>query len=386
MKRTRWIYYSIMAACYLAGLYSGLRIYFLVFSVQLFTVLLVALINLWTIYVITYKQELCKKVCVKGEETVLHIDIKNERPVPLSLIEVHVDVVSMRENINLVFGLAPHSGREFHIPVTTPYRGKFPVGMTKVKITDIFGLTTLKIDMRRRPYYRMQEMIVLPRAQTQGAVSSDMVDAKLFRNAYLRQAEQGDSVSSLRLMREGDALKHVHWKKSAQQGSLYVKQYEHPEREHALLLVDTAAHGLTGETLLIYADTVCECAVSVAAHNLRRNRVVQVLYSGVLGPPAVYDRISEIEKLQHQLAMVPFGQDALLNAIQKAGDIAQSPRALFVFTREATPTVTEALERISREFYSVTLVLIGGTRTSGRIHTLHVPPGGNAAEHLHSMD
>lgn len=386
MKRIRWIYYSIMAACYLAGLYTGLRIYFIVFSTQVFAVIAVILINLWTIYVITYKQQLQKKVLVKGEETVLHIDIRNERPVPLSLIEVHVDVVSLRENIDLVFSLAPRSGKQFDIPITTPYRGKFLVGMTKVKITDVFGLTTLHIDMRRRPYYRMQELIVLPKAETNGAVSAEMADAKLFRNTYLKQSEQGDSVSSARLFREGDALKRVHWKKSAQQGALFIKQYEHPERERALVLLDTSAHGLSGEDLLIYADTVCECAASIALHNLLRGRVVQLLFGDALGPPSEYGCIADIEKLQQQLALLTFERSLLFSALKKVSVSTESARALFVLTREATPPLTDALERALLVFNSVTLILVGGSKASGRVYTLTVAPGCNAAESLSSMD
>ncbi len=386
MKRIRWIYYSIMAACYLAGLYSGLRIYFIVFSTQLFAVIAVVLLNLWTIYVLTYKQELGKKICVKGEETVLHLDIRNERPVPLSLVEVHVDVVSLRENISLVFSLPPHSGKDFHIPVTTPYRGKYLVGMTKVKVTDIFGLTTLRIDMRRRPYYRMQEILVLPKAETQGAVSANMADAKLFRNSYLRQSEHGDSVSSARLLREGDELKRVHWKKSAQQGALFVKQYEHPEREQALVLIDTSAQGLSGEAALMYADTMCECAISIALHNVLRGRAVQVLPGDDFDHKATCSSVADLEKLQYQLALLQFERVSLLSALRRVSGTAGPAQALFVLTREATPGLTDMLERSLAQFNSVTLILVGGSKVSGRVHTLYADPGCNAAECLNSIE
>ena len=381
MKRTRWIYYSLMAACYIAGLYSGLRVYFIVFCAQLFAIITVVLINLWTIYVITYKHELPKRVCVKGEEMVLHIDIRNERPIPLSLIEVHVDVVSMRENINLVFSLPPHSGKEFDIPITAAYRGKFMVGMTKMKVTDIFGLTTLRIVMRRR-----LEILVLPKAETQGAVSADMIDTKLFRNAYLKQSEHGDSVSSARLMHEGDELKRIHWKKSAQQGALFVKQYEHPEREQALVVIDTSAHGLSGEDALIYADTICECAATIALNNLLRGRVVQLLPGSALDRPVEYANIADMEKLQRQLALLKFERDALFSALAKVSGTAGPMRTLFVLTREATPGLTSALERTLAQFNSVTLILVGGSKAGGRVYTLYIKPGCNAAECLSSID
>lgn len=395
MKLTRWVYFTMMAVCYVAGMYTGLRIYYIVFAAQLIAIVAVLLINLWTVYAFKYKQELLRKVCVKGEETVLHVEIKNERPVPLSLMEVHVDVVSQSERVNLVFGLAPFSGKEFKIPIAMPYRGSFSVGMTTIKVTDIFGLITFRFDMRRLSYYHMAQLLVLPKAEALGAVAANMVDAKLYSNTYLKQAEQGDSVSGARLYRGGDELKRVHWKKSAQQGALYVKQYEHPERERILLLIDTSAHKLTGEAALIYADTVCECAASIALHSLMRNRVVRVITSegsiaqgtqsmhGTSNAPAEYTSPSDIEKLQRHLAQLTFdGGDALRGALERACSSLESARALFVLTREATPALTEVLERSLSQYNSMTLVLVGGTKAGGRVHTLYVEAGCNAAECL----
>jgi Uncharacterized conserved protein (some members contain a von Willebrand factor type A (vWA) domain) len=383
MKRLRWVYYPVMGISLIAGMYTGLRVFYIVFFTQLFAVTAVLALNLWTAYAFKYKQTLSTDVCEKGKDTKLRLEIINERPIPLSLIEAHVDVVSLREDINLIFSLAPFSGRNFEINIGAPYRGRYQIGMTTLRITDIFGLTVLPFDMRRLPYYRMAELVVLPRAQTAGAVPADIVDTKLFGDAYLKPADQGDSISGARLFHEGDALKRVHWKKSAQQGALFVKQYEYPEREHIVILVDTSPHGLTGEPALIYTDTVCECAASIALHSLTRGRAVHIRNSGGFGAPAVVDTLSRYDSLRRHLAILPFEkEDDLAAAVNQACRQAQKMQALFVITRGTPISPADSLAQTQAARFATTVVLVGGVKSSGRIHSIYVEEGSLAAEDL----
>jgi len=52
-----------------------------------------------------------------------------------------------------------------------------------------------------------------------------------------RRASIGD-FRSLREYREDDSYSHIHWRTSARLGELYVKEFEHPQQEHYLLLLD----------------------------------------------------------------------------------------------------------------------------------------------------
>lgn len=386
MKVLRWVYGTVMAACLVGGMYTGLRIYYIVFFTQLLVVLAMVLINLWTFHSFSYKQELSDKVCVKGGETLLHLEIVNERPVPLSLIEVHVSVVSLNENIRLTFGLAPYSGQTFRIPVHAPYRGRYSIGMTKMKITDIFGLVTIPFDMRRLSYYRMAELIVLPKAQMPSSVSGDIADTKLFSAVYLKHAEQGDSVSGARLYHDGDTLSHINWKKSAQMGKLFVRQYEYPEREHIMLLVDTGLHGLAREEAFVYADTICESAACIALYCLSKNRSISVKNSSGSVSSMECESLSGFDALRRHLAILPFEQNAqLAAAIKKSYSGAVKAQSLFILTRELTPQLAGILDRTFVARTAVTVVLVGGRSVSGRIHTLGIPPGGDAAASLSGM-
>ncbi|MFA5675053.1 MAG: DUF58 domain-containing protein [Christensenellales bacterium] len=384
MKLIKRVFYTIMAACLLTGLYTGLRVYYIVFFTQFFVIITAFSINLWTVRSFKFQQLISSKKCVKGEETILSLELINERPVPLSLLKVHVDVVSLREKVELTFSLAPFSGRKFEIPIALPYRGKFSVGMTTIKITDIFGLVTSRFDMRRLPYYRMAQVIVLPRAKAAGTISADIVDTKLFGDAYFRLAEHGDSVSGARPYNAGDSAKRINWKKSAQQGALFVKQYDFPERERINILVDTSSHGLADEDALIYADTVCECAASISFHSLLRSRAVSIFADGG-SKPVECETLSGFENARHHLALLPFADHAQEDLLEKAYTNIPPAYALFLLTREASPKLINMLESTLFLHKSVTLVLIGGESALSRIHTLYVKAGCNVSECLNGI-
>ncbi len=386
MKAIKWSYYGIMLICLIFGMYTGLRIYYLVFLTQLFAVIAMVIINFWTFHSFSYKQELADKIRVKGEATSLSLEIVNERPVPLSLIEVHVRVVSVHENINLLFSLAPFTGQVFQIPVTTPYRGRYTVGMTKIKVTDIFGLVTMSFDMRRFSFYHMSELIVLPKANIPDSLPSQVTDSKLHRATYLRHAEHGDSIAGARLYQNGDAIKHVNWKKTAQLGELYVKQYEFPERDHVILLIDTSLHALSGEDALIYADTVCECAACIARYSLTKNQTVSLFSATGINTAYRCDSITGFDNLRRHLALLPFEQDSsLTDAVKKAYAEAAAAKSLFILTHEPPPALTQTIHRIFSAHTAVSMVLVGGQKSGSPIPALSVEPGSDAALSLSGM-
>ena len=383
MKALRGFYYAVMLICLLFGMYTGMRIYYIVFLTQLLVVIAMLIINYWTFRSFSYQQELSDKTREKAEATSLHLEIVNERPVPLSLIEVHVSVVSVHEDIRLLFSLAPYTGQVFEIPVNTPYRGHFNVGMTRIKVTDIFGLVTMSFDMRRFSFYRMPKLIVLPRARIPSNLPSHISDSKMHRASYLKHAEHGDSIFGARLYQNGDPAKLINWKKSAQLGQLYVRQYEFPEREHIVILIDTGLHGLSGEEALIYADTVCECAACIALYCLTKNQSVSLLSSHGISSPIHCRSVTGFEALRRALALLPFEQTVDFSAaITKAQFKAAAAKSLFILTRDPEPSVTQTVLRLFSGSIAASMVLIGG-KTAGSTMPAHVvEPGSDAAASL----
>jgi uncharacterized protein (DUF58 family) len=276
MKPIRFLYYTGMVVLLFLGLTTGFSIFYTALMTQILLLLAVYLIDLWTVFTFCYAQKLREESAVTGSQTILHITIHNEKPIPISLMEVKVNVVAYHENVSLAFSLAPFDRKDFSIPVHMPYRGCYEVGMTVIRITDLFGLMTLRFDMRRFSFYKMAQLLVYPKAAPPNSVMSKAWDAKQFGAAFLKQAEQGDSTAGIRCYMPGDPLRRIHWKNSVKHGTLLIKQYDVDMRETSLILLDSCTKDLTGEDTCYYADTMCACAASIALYSLSRGRSTTV--------------------------------------------------------------------------------------------------------------
>ncbi len=388
MKVLRFLFYLLMPVLLFAGLYTGMRIWYVILIAQILLVLAILGLNQWTVRTFSYTQTLDETEAVKGSETALHLSIRNEKPFPLSMMQVDVELAAPSENRKISFSLLPFAGKEFDFKVVMPYRGVYPVGITTMRITDIFGLLPMRFDMRKLHYYRQPELTVYPRAEAPSSLYADVADEKLFGERFLHNAESGSSISGARAYRPGDPLKQIHWKKSAAHGELFVKQYEQPIRENLILLVDNCAHGAAGEEALTRADTVCEAAACITLHCLSRNRsaILRALCDtrGVhSGEEAL--NMTDFEKIRRWLALLPFTGEPRKGDLPTEGSYGMS--SLILVTDDYTPELEAALAQAESSFGAVTLVLVGnGERDTGLIPTIRLPLGCDVAAELAALD
>ncbi len=388
MKLLRSVFYLLMPVFLFAGLYTGMRIWYILLISQILLVLVILALNQWTVRTFSYTQTLDQTSGVKGGETALHLSIRNEKPFPLSMMRVDVEMAAPSENTQVSFSLLPFTGREFDFRVSMPYRGVYPVGITTMRITDVFGLLPMRFDMRKLHFYRQPELTVYPRAEAPSALYAEVADEKLFGEQYLLSAESGSSITGARAYRPGDPLKQIHWKKSAAHGELYVKQYEQPIREDLTILLDNCAHGAAGEAALAAADTVCEAAACITLHCLSRNRSASLralcdtrgIHSG---EEAL--NMADFEKIRRWLALLPFTGDPWKGELPTEGAYGMS--SLILVTDSFTPELEAALAGAESAFSAVTLVLVGDDgRDTGLIPTIRLPLGCDVAAELVALD
>lgn len=94
-----------------------------------------------------------------------------------------------------------------------------------------------------------------------------------------RPARTGLEVSGVRHYREGDSLRHVHWRSTARRGRLVVREYEQDTDEPALLLLDARSPGgVTADAVETFEDLV-RAAASVADALSTNGRAVRVAAS-----------------------------------------------------------------------------------------------------------
>jgi uncharacterized protein (DUF58 family) len=380
MRLTRIFYYGLMPVVLFFGLYTGLTVFYTVLFMQILLLCAVFFIDLWTVKTFRYTQMLELEAITAGSSTVLRIKIANEKPIPLSLMEIDVDVVSMREDIKLVFSLAPFSEKSFEIDVKAPYRGSYEVGMTVVRLTDIFGLMTLRFDMRNQSFYKMARLLVYPRAEEPGAVAARVWDAKLFGASYLKQAEQGDGISGMRSYRPGDSPKRIHWKNSVKHAELYVKQYDITLREKSLIILDSCKRGLEGEDAAYYADTMCQCAASLALYSLKRGRSTGVAAAAPVSGITQCESTHDFAPIHTWLAKLEyFEEDRLIRTLEILTAGEKEACSLFVLTRHPDKQLISILKEMQIYMQSVTLILIDDEEKSQNesLHTLYINTGDN---------
>ena len=387
MKVLRLLFYLLLPVFLFAGLYTGLRIWYVLLIAQILLVMAIFALNQWTLRTFSYTQTLDDSAAVKGSETTLHLSIRNEKPFPLSMMRVDVELAAPSENTQISFSLLPFAGKEFDFRVAMPYRGVYPIGITTMRITDVFGLLPMRFDMRRLHYYRQPELTVFPRAEAPGSLSADVADEKLFGERYLLTSESGSSVSGARAYRPGDPLKQIHWKKSAARGELYVKQYEQPTRENLTLVIDNCTHGETGEAALALADTVCEAAACLTLHCLARSRSALLTTlcdtRGIHAQEEALNR-TDFDRVRKWLALLPFDSRELASPLP---DASPGGSSLLVITTRYDEALEARVAAAAPAFSAVTLVLVGdGHRDPGLTPAVRLPIGCDVAAELAAQE
>jgi uncharacterized protein (DUF58 family) len=376
MKPVRITYYFLLITCLLIGLYSGLRVFHFLFLFGLFLVIAMFFLNLFTMYSFRFIQELTQIKCTRDERSSLELDLRNETPLPLSMMNIHIDVASPSEKVDLELNLSPFSGKKFDIPLLLPYRGVYRVGMTRILINDIFGIVPSRFDMRKLPYYRMKELVVLPRVIPIESMQIEQLDAKVFGTSNIRNEENPDHYSDARLYRPGDPTKRILWKKSFQHRRLYIRQYDVPARETVFVLIDTSTHGLTGETLLKYADAVCEYSATLCMTTVLSGRAARFGFSGFPDESFTCESLEIIDLFREKLAYLVFGGPSRPDDLRQALlTEAKAFRDIVLVTRHANAQVLTILEDEFSAEKNITLIAIGGEHQVSKINTRYIHDG-----------
>ncbi|MBN1891973.1 MAG: DUF58 domain-containing protein [Clostridiales bacterium] len=376
MKRVRFTYYFLLVACLLIGLYTGSRVFHFLFLFGLFLAIGMFFLNLFTLYSFRFTQELTRSKCTKDERSSLELDLRNETVLPLSMMNIHVEVASPSEKVDLILNLSPFSGKKFDIPLRLPYRGVYRVGMTRILINDIFGIVPSRFDMRKLAYYRMKEVVVLPRVLPIDSIQIEQRDAKIFGTSNLRNEMNPENYSDARQYRPGDPNKRILWKKSFQQRRLYIRQYDVPARETVFVLLDTAAHGLTGDDLAKYADAVCEYAATLCMATVLSGKAARFGFSGFPDESFTCDSVGLVDLFREMLAHLVFDGPAHTEDLrQRLYTDADTLQDIVLVTRNASASVLVFLQDDFFTGKNITLIVIGGEYRVSKVDMRYVRDG-----------
>lgn len=353
MRRLRIYYFTTMPVLFLAARLTGRRELFLLLFMMAFVVVYSVALGLWTFLSFSFLQEVSERTAVKSQTLRLKIGVYNGKPFPFNMMRIKVETALPSENIVLSFNLSPQSHIYYDLPLYCAYRGMHKVGMTTLEVNDIFGLIRINYDMRKLPYYRQRELIIFPRLTVLPFLTARMRDTKLTGGGAGGFANSGDSYAGLRQYRPGDSLGRLHWPASIRTQDLFVKHYDRPVENSALVALDNSP-AFVGEDALRYADLACECAASIANYGLHTGFAVQVV-SADIGQPAMEVRShAEFKNFYKLLAHLTFGKDGDIAAnIRKQVRANGVPRAVYALAAHQDEELFLVLTELARSGSSV---------------------------------
>lgn len=135
----------------------------------------------------------------------------------------------------MIVSVTPFCKSEFVFNGCLKYRGEYHLGLREAVIFDLLGI--FRVRVRLTPAVTA---VIAPRRLTVGqssALCSDDYDSARTRMSFF----ENNTFSAVREYVEGDPLRYVHWKLSAKQDKLMVRQQEQNLGTNALVITDTAS-------------------------------------------------------------------------------------------------------------------------------------------------
>lgn len=218
-------------------------------------------------------------VAHQGEAVTARLIARNETSLPklyLSLSDQVPPGVELLDGGPLPIHLAPRGMAEVEYSLRLKRRGVRRFETVLLHSTDLLGLWDQRI-----PLAVKGEVLVYPRVVRLPArlLAPELGGGSAPLETTQRKGE-GASFFGIREYRQGDPLRHVHWRTTARRGSLAVTEWEAEESRNAVLAVETARgteRPFAGGSTL---DVAAGLAASLAQEILATNNSVRVLAPG----------------------------------------------------------------------------------------------------------
>lgn len=170
-----------------------------------------------------------------------------------------------------IIGLEAGENAVYRREVLCTRRGKYDLKSFQVKTGDPFGFFQLT-----KPLAAGEEIKVYPRLRFFPEITLSARQHYGELPVRERHFEHFSQVSDLREWREGDSMKKVHWKQSARQDRIVVKNFEHQGDTTLNIFVDMCGTSYRHDSEHKLEDLAVETAASLLFFNLRENVPVEI--------------------------------------------------------------------------------------------------------------
>ena len=259
MKMRRWILLDLWVLSLAAiSLYGGAVSYGIFFGLTLIPV--VSLVYLATVYFnLKILQQIENKNMVCGQAVPYLFILQNESFCVFAGVRVGMfSSFSMVEELpdDTEYELLPKDKKTFETKLTCKYRGEYEVGVKEIVMTDFFKLFRIR--------YRIPHAIkaqVLPKITRVTRLNGIDDLTALMRRESVKERSDPDIV--VRDYVTGDALKQIHWKATAREQKVKVRNRIGEEKQGISLLWDTRRCSGQQREYLPVEDKILETVVAL---------------------------------------------------------------------------------------------------------------------------
>jgi Uncharacterized conserved protein (some members contain a von Willebrand factor type A (vWA) domain) len=276
MRKNRLIYISLLLLTLIFVYFYGGRPPYMLLGLM-FIMPIVSFIHLLiSMNTLKYSQQITVRTPMKGDKVEFAEIIVNESFIPCCYIEIsyfYSKYLTGFDNLSKKYWIGPLQRIEQKQHIEFRHRGLYEFGAFEIIFTDLLGIFRV-----RRTLDEYIKARVVPRVH-----NINMADLNNNENleTQIRSKKHFEDVSLFEDVRQyqyGDSMKRVHWKLSAKNRELLVKNYSGISRNRVTLLIDLETCKGAPDDILFKEDRIIESALSIVKSFSDRFEKIQAVF------------------------------------------------------------------------------------------------------------
>lgn len=267
MRKGKWGLINLAIAAYVNSYILGGKIPNVIFYTLFLSILISYLTCRASVRKISGFQRIKQYKYETGDSIKIETVVDNDSIFIIPYLELRDKTIEkMGEgSVYSVMSIGPWKRKREVKEVTIKYRGVYNLGPMELLIQDALRIFTwnLKIESRK-------SFMVYPKVYYIGRL--DLKALQSFGSVSNRQLASEDStnISDIRKYIPGDSIKKIHWKLSAKNNKLYVKNFEKAGSTAVYLFIDLYKHAYTGAYAHDLEERAIESACSITFYLMKK--------------------------------------------------------------------------------------------------------------------
>jgi len=253
----------------------------------------------------------------KGQKTPVKILISNPTPFPIPNCDITVrycsEINDQAEKFKIHTPIFPKNTQELTVGVSYCHYGSVSLKITKIKIFDM--LRVIRLKKKLPPVSSESRITVFPDHIPLESSINDYSELGLEAYGYskVKKGDDPSEVFDIHEYNEGDKISRIHWKLSAKQDEMMVKDYSLPIMNGVLIAVDT--HCPDGEKLEPdNYDAILDAASALSFH-LAENEIMHTVIWNSDSPDGYREeKVSDIDDYMVMIVKLVMKSSGSLNS------------------------------------------------------------------------